>query len=56
MSSIFFNKVAGLQAGALLKKDPDTAVFLGVLQKFKNNFFIELLPWQLLWVLTTPLV
>ena len=30
----FFNKVAGLKAATLLKKDSDTGVFLKILQNF----------------------
>ena len=36
-----FNKVAGLQACNLLKRDSNTGVFLLILRNYKNTFFEE---------------
>ena len=39
--SLFYNKVASLQCTTLLEKRSDTGVFLWILKRFKNTFFIE---------------
>ena len=39
VSSLFFIKVSGLRPETLLKRDPDTGVFLWILQSFKKQTF-----------------
>ena len=36
-----FIKVVGLRSATLLKRDPNTGVFLWDLQNFKNTYFVE---------------